>query len=113
LNYVAEGNVTYILSGMGPGSNWLRNLQANPHVRVQVGPRRFDAWAETIADPAEHRRVLCLLVEQGLRTGPPPAVQRFLRRLGFDYSATVRRHLGEVPPPPIVALRSIPQRREM
>src|SRR5215831_12557656 len=113
LNYLAEGDVTYVLAGMGPGSDWLRNLQANPHVWVQVGRRRFEAWAETIVDPAEHRRVLGLWAEQSMRTAPPPAVQGFMRRLGFDYSASVRRHLEEDPPPPIVALRPIPRGSEV
>jgi deazaflavin-dependent oxidoreductase (nitroreductase family) len=108
LNYLVEGDVTYVLAGMGPGSDWLRNLQAAPRVQVQVGRRRFDARAETIVDPAEHRRVMCLWAERSVRTGPPPAVQGLLRRLGFDYNATVRRHLEEDPPPPIVALRPIP-----
>jgi hypothetical protein len=74
-------------------------------VEVQVGRRRFGARAETIVDPVEHRRVLCLWAEQSLRTAPPPAVRTFLRRIGFDYEAAVRRHLEEDPPPPIVALR--------
>jgi deazaflavin-dependent oxidoreductase (nitroreductase family) len=60
LNYLTEGDVTYVLAGMGPGSDWLRNLQADPHVQVQVGRRRFAARADTIADPTEHRRVLSL-----------------------------------------------------
>jgi deazaflavin-dependent oxidoreductase (nitroreductase family) len=108
LNYLAEGDVTYVLSGSGLGSDWLRNLQADPHVQVQVGRRRFDARAEMVTDPVEHRRVLCRWAECSLRTAPPPAVQRFLRRLGFDYTAAVRRHLEEDPPPPIVALRPLP-----
>jgi hypothetical protein len=28
-----------------------------------------------------------------------------MRRLGFDYDASVRHHLTENPPPPIVSLR--------
>ena len=107
LNYFAEGDVAYVVSGMGPHSDWLRNLQADPHVQVQVGSRRFDASAETIADPAEYRRVLQLWAEQALRTAPPPVVRNLMRRLGFDYDASVRRHLEESPPPPIVALRPI------
>jgi deazaflavin-dependent oxidoreductase (nitroreductase family) len=112
LNYLTEGDVTYVLAGMGPGSDWLRNLQADPHVQVQVGRRRVAARAETIVDPAEHRRVLCLWAEQTLRTAPPPAAQGFMRRLGFDYNASVRRHLEEDPPPPIVALRPVPRASE-
>ena len=110
LNYLVEGDVTYVVAGMGTGSDWLRNLQADPHVQVQVGRRVFEAWAETIDDPEEHRRILCLWAERSLRTAPPPAVQTFLRRVGFDYNATVRTHLEENPPPPIVALRPGPQR---
>jgi deazaflavin-dependent oxidoreductase (nitroreductase family) len=107
LNYWAEGEVTYVLSGMGRGSDWLKNLQVDPLVQVQVGRRRFDARAETIVDPVEHRRVLGQWAEQSLRTAPPPAMQSLMRRLGFDYNANVRRHLAEDPPPPIVALRPI------
>src|SRR6266536_4158274 len=73
LNYLVEGDVLYVVSGHGPGSDWLRNLQADPHVEVQVGRRRFDARAQLVVDPAEHRRVLCLWAEQTLRAAPPAA----------------------------------------
>jgi deazaflavin-dependent oxidoreductase (nitroreductase family) len=105
LNYWTDRDVTYVLSGMGSNSDWLRNLQADPHVQVQVGRHRFDALAETVVDPAQYRRVLSQWVEQGLRNAPPPMVQRVLRRIGFDYEASIRRHLEENPPAPIVALR--------
>lgn len=104
LNYVVDGNVTYVLSGTGPGSDWLRNLEADPHVHVRLGRARFDALAETIADPVEHRRILGLWAQQSMRTAPPPAVQTVLRRIGFDYDASIRRHMEEDLPPPIVAL---------
>jgi deazaflavin-dependent oxidoreductase (nitroreductase family) len=107
LNFLVEGDITYVLSGMGTGSDWLRNLRADPHVQVQIGRRRFDARADVIADPAEHRRVLERWAEQSLRTAPPPAMRSVMRRLGFDYDASVRRHLAEDPPPPIVALRPV------
>ena len=107
LNYLVDEDVTSVVAGRGPGSDWMRNLQANPRVQVQVGRRRFEAQAELIVDPAERRRVLCLWVDRSLRTAPPPAVQRVLRRFGFDYDAAVRRHLDEDPSPPIVALRAI------
>jgi deazaflavin-dependent oxidoreductase (nitroreductase family) len=112
LNYLVDGGVTYVVSGMGPGSDWLRNLRADPQVHVQVGKHRFDAWAEPLADPAEQRRVLWLWAERSLRSAPPPVVQGILRRVGFDYSAAVRRHLEENPPPPIVALRPDSPTRE-
>ena len=104
LNYLADGDVIYVLSGSGSGSDWLRNLQADPRVQVQVGRRRFAARAEIITDPVEHRRILTRWAEQSMRTAPPLAVRNVLRRIGFDYDASIRRHLEEDPPPPIVAL---------
>jgi deazaflavin-dependent oxidoreductase (nitroreductase family) len=104
LNYVIDGDVTCVLSGSGPGSDWLRNLQANPNVLVQVGRRRFAALAECITDPVEHRRILTLWAEQSMRTAPPRLVQDALRRIGFDYEASIRKHLEEDPPPPLVSL---------
>ena len=107
LNYVVDGNAVYVLSGMGPNSDWLSNLRADPHVAVQIGKRRFNALAETIDDPVEHRRLLGLWAEQSLRTLPPPAAQKVMRWLGFDYTASVRKHQEEYPPPPIVALQPL------
>jgi deazaflavin-dependent oxidoreductase (nitroreductase family) len=105
LNYVVDSGVTYVLAGMGPCSDWLRNLRADPYVQVQIGRQRFDALAEVIVDPAEHRRILCLWAQQSRQSAPPAAVQAVMRRLGFDYDASIRKHLEEDPPPPIVALR--------
>jgi hypothetical protein len=105
---VIDGHATYILSGSGLSSDWLRNLKANPHVLVQVGTRRIVALAESITDPAEHRRILTLWAEQSMRTAPPRIVRNVLRRIGFDYEASIRRHLEEDPPPPIVALSVAP-----
>jgi deazaflavin-dependent oxidoreductase (nitroreductase family) len=104
LNYVVDGDVTYVLSGSGLSSDWLRNLQVNPQVQVQVGRRRFAAMAESITDPVEHRRILTLWAEQSMRAAPPRLVQNALRRIGFDYAASIRRHLEEDPSPPLVAL---------
>ena len=105
LNYVVEGDITYVLAGNGASSDWLLNLQANPRVEVQVGRGRFSACAGSVDDAVEHRRVLGLWAERSLRTAPPPAAQAVLHWLGFDYEASVRRHLMQSPPAPIVALR--------
>ena len=110
LNYVVDADTVYVLSGMGPNSDWLRNLRADPQVAVQIGERRFDGVAETIDDPGEHRRLLQVWAEQSMRTAPPPAAQKVMRWLGFDYTATVRKHQEEDPPPPIIALRPIAAR---
>jgi radical SAM superfamily enzyme len=87
--------VAYVVSGRGHRTDWLRNVQADDRVQVQVGRRRFDAQAEVVADLAEHRRVLHLWAEQSLRTARPPTVRRILRLFGFDYEGAVSRHLQE------------------
>jgi hypothetical protein len=72
-----------------------------------VGKYHFNALAQTVVDPMEYRRALLRWAQQGLRTAPPACVERVLRLLGFDYEASIRRHVDENPPAPIVALRPL------
>ena len=59
LLYHRDGD-SYVVVGSKGGSDkppgWLRNLEADPRVRVQVGTRRFRATAR-VAKPAERRRL--------------------------------------------------------
>ena len=45
LKHDAGTDTYYVVSAYGGGSDWYRNLEANPEVRVQVGWRRFAARA--------------------------------------------------------------------
>ncbi len=51
LQFEEIDGVYYVASARGRGADWFRNLQADPHVRVRVGERQFDALAEAITDP--------------------------------------------------------------
>lgn len=54
-----ERDGEYVVSASAAGMwlpMWYRNLQADPRVTVQVGPRRFDSVAR-LADPAESREL--------------------------------------------------------
>ena len=51
LQYEEIDGVYYVASARGRQADWFRNLQADPHVRVRVGERQFDALAEAITDP--------------------------------------------------------------
>ena len=54
LKHDAATDTYYVLSAYGGGSNWYRNLQANPAVKVQARGRRFSARATTLPpDEAE------------------------------------------------------------
>ncbi len=43
--YDKPNDTYYVVSGWGRGSDWYRNLQKNPQVRVDVGWRRFKTKA--------------------------------------------------------------------
>ena len=47
-----EGTII-VASARGPSADWLRNILANPKVRVQVGRRQLDGIAEASTDPEE------------------------------------------------------------
>jgi hypothetical protein len=73
-------------------------------VQVQVGRRRYEARAQVIVNPSECRRILNLWAEKSLQAAPPRSARTLMRVIGFDYDASVLRHLEEDPPPPIVGL---------
>lgn len=47
------GDTLYLLSGAGERSDWVRNLRADPRVRVRLGEQASDATARLVDDPAE------------------------------------------------------------
>lgn len=68
-----DGTRLYLLAGGRDRADWVRNLQANPSVRVRLGGRSLDGQARTIeGDAAEPlaRRLLAAKY-QGWREGEP------------------------------------------
>jgi deazaflavin-dependent oxidoreductase (nitroreductase family) len=51
LVYEQRGEVISVASARGPLADWLRNIQANPRVRIRVGQRQFEGLAEVTTDP--------------------------------------------------------------
>jgi deazaflavin-dependent oxidoreductase (nitroreductase family) len=51
LQYEKIGSAYCVGVGRGPKADWFRNLQADPHVHVQVGRYEFDSLAEPVTDP--------------------------------------------------------------
>jgi len=67
--YVREGDAIYCLCGWGASSDWLKNLEADPHVIVQVGRERWETTKKLIQEPQEMERVLSTMQEKyGRRT---------------------------------------------
>jgi deazaflavin-dependent oxidoreductase (nitroreductase family) len=46
--FALEGRTAFLLSGGGDRSDWVRNLRANPSVRVRIGARDFAATARVV-----------------------------------------------------------------
>lgn len=73
----AEGTYT-VASGWGETSDWLRNVQKTPEVRVSVGRRSFDARAERLSR------------EDGVR-----ALHSYARRHPGAFRALAKAMMGE------------------
>jgi deazaflavin-dependent oxidoreductase (nitroreductase family) len=66
-----RGDELFVVSGFGPGSDWLRNIRANPPLEVETGGRSFlpdarflrpeEATSVLAAYAAEHPRAAAVL----------------------------------------------------
>ena len=75
-----------VFSGWGVGSNWYRNVRAEPRVHVQVGRRRFSGLARLVEDPQRRQELMRQMAERSSRCGPPKALRPLLKLTGvFDY----------------------------
>jgi deazaflavin-dependent oxidoreductase (nitroreductase family) len=52
LQYEALGGLYYLGAARGLQADWVRNIQANPQVSLQIGSKMVRGQAEIIADPA-------------------------------------------------------------
>ena len=51
LQYEKMDEAYCVGAGRGPRADWFRNIQADPHVHVQVSRSEFDCVAEPVTDP--------------------------------------------------------------
>jgi deazaflavin-dependent oxidoreductase (nitroreductase family) len=54
-----------IMAGWGGNTDWRRNIQANPSVRVQIGRQKFEAVAESLSDSE-----VAAFLEDAMRINP-------------------------------------------
>ena len=71
--FALEGNTVYMLSGGGDRSDWVKNVQQNPAVKVRLGSSSRRGKARTVDEPSEEARARRLLAAkyQGWREGRP------------------------------------------
>ncbi|HLM49379.1 MAG TPA: nitroreductase family deazaflavin-dependent oxidoreductase [Solirubrobacteraceae bacterium] len=60
--FALRGRTVFLMAGGGDGAQWVRNLRADPGVRVRVGDQRRRARARIVGDPEEDRAARDLLV---------------------------------------------------
>ena len=81
-----ETDTYYIASGFGRGSQWFKNVQANPEVTIQVGARRIDATADVLDPQASGQK----MVEYARQH--PIAARELAGVLGFEVDGTEQRY---------------------
>ena len=65
VGYFRIGGEIHLVSGWGKGTNWYKNMMANPEeVSLQIGFRRFAVRADVLHDPDEIRRTLETFVSE-------------------------------------------------
>ena len=62
--FAIENGVLYMLSGGGDGADWVRNIEKDRDVRVQVGSRTVSAKARIVRATKEDQRARELLDEK-------------------------------------------------
>ena len=66
--YVREDHggreVLYLLAGAGEQSDWVRNLQVEPSVRVRIDDVTHDARGRVVTDPSEDRHARTVVFEK-------------------------------------------------
>ena len=56
LRVVGDGDRMYAVAMLGPRCDWVRNIRANPAVRLKLGGRTYDGTASVLSDPADVAR---------------------------------------------------------
>jgi deazaflavin-dependent oxidoreductase (nitroreductase family) len=62
--YVREGSTLFMLAGAGAQSDWVRNLQVQPAVRVRIGDVTYTGHARVVSDPDEERHARTVVFEK-------------------------------------------------
>jgi deazaflavin-dependent oxidoreductase (nitroreductase family) len=86
---LVDGDTGWVVAEQGTHAGYVRNLQADPHVRVRIARRWRDATAAVVADDDPEER----LASFG-RASHAKAVRRFgteLTTIRFDLAAGASR----------------------
>ena len=68
-----------VFSGWGVGSNWFKNIRANPEVTVRVGRQQLRATARVVEDPERRRQLMLQMQARSSGCGPPRPMRPLLK----------------------------------
>jgi len=102
LVYVERDHTILVASARGLAADWLRNIQANPNVRVRVGRRQFHALAEPTTDGEKIADYL-----ESLLARNPRMLGAILRMEGLSSSPSRAELVRFGPRRPMVTLRPV------
>ncbi len=78
----AEPRAYYVASGFGERSHWFRNVMHHPEVRIQVGRRRYRAYAERLPESEALERL------RAYAQAHPTALRELVRLLHYPYDGS-------------------------
>lgn len=102
LVYEQQGDTIIVASARGPSADWLRNIQADPRVRVRAAGREFQGTAEVVTDAD---RIADYLQRQFDRN--PRAFAWILRAEGIPTPPSRVDLIRLAPKRPMVVLRRV------
>ncbi len=78
IQYDQESNTPYVASGFGDKSQWFKNISHTPEVHIQIGNKRFSAFAEHLAvDEAEK-------IFRDYHARHPNAIKNLSKMIGYQ-----------------------------
>jgi len=90
VSFMPVSNHYVVFSGWGVGSNWYRNVLANPQVTVKVGRRTMRATARVVEDPSRRATLMRQMQARSAGCGPPKPIRPLLKLTGvFDYQGEI------------------------
>jgi len=103
MEYREKGPEAVVMSGFGPNSDWLRNIQARSGEEVDIGSRHFPATHRFLGD--EEAMAVVKSYERRNRLVAPLVRDVLSRLLGWQYSGSEADRRRLIEQLPLIAFR--------
>jgi deazaflavin-dependent oxidoreductase (nitroreductase family) len=94
-----------VFSGWGVGSNWFKNIRADPEVIVTVGRQKMRATARVVEDPDRRRALMLQMQARSRGCGLPRLIRPVLKLTHvFDYDGEIEMAVAAGSTLPVVEI---------